>query len=196
MLSIGKPSDARLRRFIENQSGCSFTYADVGATAAQPPVGFKAYEGRSQIGRGEACYRKARAALDDWSQLRLGWLEAFPRNTPLRAGQVVVVGVRLFGLWSLNACRIIYVVDDDAPITRYGVAYGTLSDHVAIGEERFLVEWNPADDIVWFEINVFSRPRHWLARIGYPALAYVQRRFRREAPEAMRRAVDQLTAGQ
>ncbi len=173
MLSIGRPSDARLRRFIENQSGCPFTYADVGATATQRPVGLKVYHGRTQIGRGEACYRKAKAALDDWRQLRLGWLDAFPCNAPLRAGQVVVIGVRIFGIWSLNACRIVYVVDDAAPIARYGFAYGTLPDHVAIGEERFLVEWT---------------------RIGYPALVYVQRRFRGEAPEAMRRAVDQLTA--
>jgi uncharacterized protein (UPF0548 family) len=194
MLSIGRPSDARLRRFIENQSGCPFTYADVGATAATLPDSFSVYRDRSSLGRGEACYQRAKAALDDWRQLRLGWLDAFPCKAPLQAGQVVAVGVRLFGVWSLNACRIVYVVNDAAPIARYGFAYGTLPDHIAIGEERFLVEWNPADDIVRFEINVFSRPRHWLARIGYPALVYVQRRFRREAPEAMRRAVDQLTA--
>ena len=90
----------------------------------------------------------------------------------------------------MNACRIVYVVDEAVPVARYGFAYGTLSDHVAQGEERFLVEWSPADDVVWFEIVVFSRVRHWLARFGYPALVYVQRRFRREAPAAMRRAIE------
>jgi uncharacterized protein (UPF0548 family) len=61
---------------------------------------------------------------------------------------------------------------------------------VAVGEERFVVEWSPADDKVWFEIAAFSRPRQWLARIGYPALVYVQQRFRRESPRAMRLAVE------
>ena len=104
----------------------------------------------------------------------------------------MTVGVRLLGIWSTSACRIVYVVDEPAPAARYGFAYGTLRDHVAIGEERFLIEWNPTDDQVWFDILVFSRPRHWLARLGYPALLYVQRRFRRAAPKAMLRAVEAM----
>jgi uncharacterized protein (UPF0548 family) len=190
MLIFGKPPEAVLRRFISKQAEQPFTYTAVGATATTPPDDFSVYHDRSQLGRGEACFQKAKTALDNWAQLHLGWLEVFPRGAPLQAGEVAAVGVRLFGVWSLNACRIVYVVDDAAPIARYGFAYGTLPDHVAAGEERFLVEWNPADDIVWFEILVFSRPRHWLARLGYPALVYVQRRFRREAPEAMRRAIE------
>jgi len=192
VLSIGSPSDSRLRRFIASQSECGLTYAAVGATAATPPDGFSNYRGRTRLGRGAACFQRAKAALDDWAQLHLGWLEVFPLKAPLEAGQVVAVGVRLAGVWSFNACRIVYVVDEAAPAARYGFAYGTLPDHVATGEERFLIEWNPADDIVSFEIVVFSRPRHWLARVGYPAIVCVQRRFRREAPEAMRRAIDQL----
>jgi hypothetical protein len=47
--------------------------------------------------------------------------------SPIRAGTDVAVMVRHFGFWSLNACRIVYVVEDEATTRqRYGFAYGTL----------------------------------------------------------------------
>src|SRR4029077_17849423 len=93
--------------------------------------------------------------------------------------------VRWFGLWSLNACRIVYVVDEDRPIRRFGFAYGTLADHAESGEERFSIEWRRDDDSVWFDIRAFSRPVHWLARAGYPLSRALQRRFAREAMREM-----------
>eukprot|EP00913_Durusdinium_trenchii_P005672 g5290.t1 len=44
---------------------------------------------------------------------------------------------RLWGLWSLHACRIVEVVDE---ADRRGFAYGTLPAHGETGEECFLVE--------------------------------------------------------
>ena len=35
---------------------------------------------------------------------------------------------------------------------KFGFAYGTLPDHAATGEERFLIEWNQDDDSVWYDI--------------------------------------------
>ncbi|HEY2148330.1 MAG TPA: DUF1990 domain-containing protein [Pirellulales bacterium] len=189
-LTIGRPNEGQISRFIARQSLQPFSYEAIGATAGAMPADFSQYRGRSELGRGETCFRRAKAALDEWRQLRLGWLDVFPKGVPLKVGETVAVGARIAGVWSLNACRIVYVVDEHDPVARYGFAYGTLSDHIAAGEERFVIEWNQADDVVWFEIAVFSRPRHWLARIGYPALVYVQRRFRRESPRAMRRAID------
>ena len=52
----------------------------------------------------------------------------------------------LLGLWWLNACRIVYVVDEAGPVTKFGFAYGTLPGHAGTGEERFLVEWDRASD--------------------------------------------------
>ena len=72
---------------------------------------------------------------------------------------------------------------------RFGFAYGTLPDHAGSGEERFLVEWDRKDDSVWYGILAFSRPRHLLARIGYPWVRRVQKRFGRESAAVMRRAV-------
>ena len=71
-------------------------------------------------------------------------------------------------LWWLNACRIVYVVDDSGPNFKFGFAYGTLPGHVESGEERFLIEWNRADNSVWYDILAFSRPNHVLTRLGYP----------------------------
>ncbi len=187
---IRSPDEDKVRALLASQAGHPFSYAEVGTTRGAMPDGYASYRGRDELGRGETCFRRAKAALAEWRQLRLGWLDVFPKGVPLKVGETVAVGARIAGVWSLNACRIVDVVDEHDPVARYGFAYGTLPDHMAAGEERFLVEWNPADDVVWFEIAVFSRPRHWLARIGYPALVYVQRRFRRESPTAMRRAID------
>ncbi len=102
--------------------------------------------------------------------------------------QVVAIVARSMGLWWLNACRIVYVIDEEEPIRRYGFAYGTLPDHAGSGEERFLIEMDETGD-VWYDILAFSRPHHILARLGYPAVRVVQKRFGRESAVAMIEAV-------
>ena len=77
------------------------------------------------------------------------------------------------------------MVDESGPITKFGLAYGTLPDHAAIGEERFMVEWDRVEDSVWFDILAFSRPNHVLTRLGYPLLRRRQKRFGRESAAAM-----------
>ena len=84
---------------------------------------------------------------------------------------------RVFGLWAVNVCRIVYVVDEEGPVTRYGLAYGTLPGHAEIGEERFLVEWQRDDDSVWFDIRAVSKPGNLLTRLAYPLTRRLQRRF-------------------
>jgi uncharacterized protein (UPF0548 family) len=101
----------------------------------------------------------------------------------------VVVIARLFGLWWLNACRIVYLVDEPGPVQRYGFAYGTLPEHAESGEERFTVEWHEQDDAVWYDILAFSRPQQLLARLGYPLTRRLQKRFARDSATAMQRAV-------
>jgi uncharacterized protein (UPF0548 family) len=127
--------------------------------------------------------------LERWDHFRLGWVETWPPDTPIQVGQVVAVMARLFGLWWLNACRIVYVVDEQGPVKRLGIAYGTLPEHAESGEERFTVEWNGADDAVWYDILAFSRPQQRLARLGYRLARRLQKRFTRDSAAAMRRAV-------
>jgi uncharacterized protein (UPF0548 family) len=131
----------------------------------------------------------AKSALERWEHFRLGWVETWPLETPIQAGQVVAVIARLFCLWLVNACRIVYLVNEEGPVERYGFAYGTLPEHVESGEERFTVEWHEADDAVWYDILAFSRPQQLLARLGYPLTRRLQKRFARDSAAAMQRAV-------
>ena len=142
--------------------------------------------------RQPAPQRQGRPELGRWEQFHLGWLEAGPAETPIKVGQVVAVIARSLCLWWLNACRIVAVVNEDGPVQRFGFGYGTLPDHAGSGEERLLVEWDRDDDGVWYDILAFSRPRHFLVRLGYPWVRCVQKRFGRDSAAAMRRAVRAL----
>ena len=117
-------------------------------------------------------------------------MEAWPPETPLEVDQVVAVVARLFGLWWLNCCRIVYLVNEERPVKRYGFAYGTLPEHAESGEERFTVEWHEEDDAVWYDILAFSRPRQFLARLGYPHVRQLQKQFARDSGAAMKKAVE------
>lgn len=189
MLTLRKPSSERLHDFLTAQSKFAFTYSAVGATAAMPPAGYVVDRTRIKLGEGGSTFAAAKAALERWEHSRLGWVEAWPPETPIQAGQVVALIARLFGLWWLNACRIVYVVDEQGPVKRFGFAYGTLPEHAESGEERFTVEWHEQDDSVWYDILAFSRPQQLLARLGYPFARRLQQRFARDSAAAMRRAV-------
>ena len=98
---------------------------------------------------------------------------------------------RHFGLWSLNACRIVYVIEEEASLLkRYGFAFGTLPGHVERGEECFTVEWHRADDSVSYEVFAFARPVHPLAKVGLPFVRLIQRRFAAASLWAMAEAVN------
>jgi len=105
---------------------------------------------------------------------------------------------RAIGLWWLNACRIVYIVDESGPITKFGFAYGTLPGHVESGEERFLIEWDHGENSVWFDILAFSKPNHFLTRLGYPLVRRKQKQFGQDSAASMLKAVrsgDEVWAG-
>ena len=172
------------------QANLPFPYSSVGATAKTPPDGYVVDRTRIKLGEGEAVFQSAKAALRRWEQFRLGWVEAWPADVPIQPGQVVAVIVRAIGLWWVNPCRIVYVVDETQPNSKFGFAYGTLPGHVESGEERFLIEWDRGGNNVWFDILAFSRPNHLLARLGYPFVRRMQERFRRGSAASMLRAVN------
>src|SRR5262245_11222675 len=123
MLSLRKPSAERLWEFMAAKAKLNFTYAAVGATAAVPPAGYVVDRTRIKLGEGAGTFAAAKAALRRWEHFRLGWVETWPPDAPIQAGQVVGVIARLFGLWWLNACRIVYAVDEAGPVQRFGFAY-------------------------------------------------------------------------
>jgi uncharacterized protein (UPF0548 family) len=194
MPSLRRPSSAMIGEFLAAQSKLGLTYSSVGATANVPPAGYVVDHSRIKLGEGEEVFSAARSALARWEQFRLGWVEAWPTETPIRAGEAVAVIARSLGLWWLNACRIVYVIDEPGPLPRFGFAYGTLPDHAAMGEERFLIEWDQVSGAVWYDILAFSRPHQLLTRLGYASMRRAQRRFRKESAAAMSRAVKRETA--
>jgi uncharacterized protein (UPF0548 family) len=133
-------------------------------------------------------------ALDRWAMFDTGWTQLCWPETPIAEGEVVCCLARHLGFWSLNACRIVYVLDEpagDGVGARHGFAYGTLSEHAEQGEERFSVERLAADETVWYDVLAFSRPGQLLARLGGPIPRALQGRFIRDSKRAMQRAVEE-----
>ena len=190
MVSFQKPSVDSMRRFIAEQAKLDFSYSAVGASATTPPAGFVVDRTRIKLGEGEAVYESASAALRRWDHFRLGWVDVWSPETPLEAGEVVAVMGRALGLWWLNCCRIVYVVNETGPIRKFGFAYGTLPGHVESGEERFVIEWNQGDNSVWYDILAFSRPSQVLIRLGSPIVRRMQKRFGRDSAAAVFRSVN------
>jgi uncharacterized protein (UPF0548 family) len=188
--TLRRPSQRSIRGFIERQAGLPPTFAGAGTATGEPPPGYRVIRMRARLGRGAADYDAARAALRRWEQFPRGWVELCFPDVPVETGRVVAVLARGLGFWWLSACRIASVVDEEGPGGCFGFAYATLPAHAVSGEERFLVEWDPADDSVWYDLSSFSRPRGWLARLGERVLRRVQARFARDSVEAMQRAVD------
>jgi len=185
MLLFRRPEVDRIARFIADQAGKPFSYSAVGGTRAQAPPGFVVDHNRIRLGESKKTFDAARSAVREWKMFELGWVELFQRDTVIQQGATVAILARVFGLWSLNACRIVYVIDEDGPVRRFGFAYGTLREHAESGEERFTVEWRHEDDSVWYDLLAFSRPNQALARIAYPVARSLQRRFARDSKEAM-----------
>jgi len=178
-----RPDDDAIRRWLARQ-------AAVPLGAAPPPDRCTVDHNRAPLGVGAATYERARGALRAWAMFRLGWVVIHPPDAPLRVGTTVAVLVHHLGLWSLNACRIVRLVDESGPVERFGFAYRTLPDHAVDGEEQFTVDWDHAgDDTVAYDVRAWSRPRHPLARLGGPVARLVQKRFARDSKRAMQRAV-------
>jgi uncharacterized protein (UPF0548 family) len=183
MFRISEPSERDVDQFISSQRNLQFKYEEVGATNATPPSsGYIVDHNRIRLGDGEAVYQRAVEALKNWRQFELGWVGIVPRGVVVQVGATVAVKARAFGTWSLNASRVVYVIDEPR---RFGFAYGTLPDHVECGEERFLVEWLP-DDSVWYDILAFSRPHHPLVKLSAPLARMLQKRFARESLARMK----------
>ena len=218
MFLLAKPSPERIRQFLSAQRNAAFSYAEVGASRDGAPSHYTVDHSRSKLGSGGDVFARAVEALRRWEMFRLGWVQLLYPETPIEVGATVGILVHRRALWSLNACRIIYLVGGSQPsdnagrgeeslavescqkpagrfvgpedhVERYGFAYGTLEAHAESGEERFSIEWRRDDGSVWYDILAFSRPNHVLARLGYPLVRRLQKRFARDSHRAMLRAV-------
>jgi uncharacterized protein (UPF0548 family) len=117
------------------------------------------------------------------------WIRLYWPTSPIEEGVHVAVLVRHFGFFSLNPARIVYVINEEGSILRYGFAYGTLAEHSESGEERFTVEWNLSEDKIWYGVLAFSRPNKTLAKLGCPLARMFQKRFAEASKMAMLESV-------
>lgn len=199
--SVREPSGDRIRRFLAEQSPREYTYPSVGRSLRLPdeeaPAGYDLDHEQTLLGRGRETFEAACRVIARWRMVPPDWTRVVATDhvvAPLARGTTVAMMVRAFGLWWVNACRIVYVVETsprslrEEGVRRYGFAYGTLPGHAERGEERFMVEWR-ADDTVWYDLLAFSRPSSPLVWVGYPAARLLQRRFRKDSSAAMRDAV-------
>lgn len=204
--SVFPPETSEIERFLAAQRETNFSYREIGASEGGAPAGYNLDHNRARLGNGDADFSAACAALKEWRMFPAAWTRISPARAPIAVGQIVAMQANALGLWWLNACRIVYVIDENgAPsrltdsgvprdvIRRFGFAYGTLQAHVEQGEERFSIE-QLADGSVWYDLRAFSRPRFWPVRLAKPLARALQRRFVRESLAAMQSAVRESAA--
>ncbi|MCB0578182.1 MAG: DUF1990 domain-containing protein [Phaeodactylibacter sp.] len=184
--SRNMPESEFLERYWKAQLNKPFSYEEehVGATASiGSPPDYDHDLNQIILGNGETCFKHAKTALKSWAMFPSDWTRIFPRPIPVEDGEVVVVLFRLFGLWWLNSCRIVYTFDEKH---RFGFAYGTLPGHVEQGEECFWIEMDEYG-VVWYRIKAFSRPAVLATKIGYPFARHFQRRFVKDSFESIKK---------
>jgi uncharacterized protein (UPF0548 family) len=191
VLLLREPSDAKIRRFLNGQRSLPFSYPEVGASRDGAPPGYPVNQYRGRLGAGSETFARAVSAMRHWKMYETQWTRLLWPDAPVSDGTVVGVLGRHLGLWSLNACRIVYVQGDEEPSRkRYGFAVGTLPGHVQRGEERFTVEWHGADDAVYYEVFSFSRPAHPLVRAAQPLARRIQKQFALDSLQSISEAVN------
>ena len=187
MWSFTCPTPEHLERLIASQATLGVTYPQVGVSATGTLPGYNVDDNRVLLGRGPEVFAAACEALRQWRQFPAPWTRIWPSAAPIAVGQTVAIVARAFGLWWSNTCRIVYVVDEPG---RFGLAYGTLPQHVEQGEEQFLIERHD-DDSVWYHVRAVSQARYWMVRVAYPLTRRLQRRFARDSLASMKAAVEE-----
>jgi uncharacterized protein (UPF0548 family) len=151
-----------------------------------PPKGFAHDLSRSEIGRGLHVFAAAREAFRRWEQFDLGWVRVMNPMAKIAPGELVALEAHTAYLWSISFNRIVEVVDGPA---RFGFMYTTTAFHVEEGQERFVIDFDPGSESVSYLLEAVSRPRHILARIGYPISRAMQHRFAKDSHARIRRCI-------
>jgi uncharacterized protein (UPF0548 family) len=188
MFCWSKPGRRSIAQFISAQANQTFSYPEVGSSRLQAPNGYTLDHNRIKLGHGSETFELAKLAIRQWKMFDMPWITLCWPDTPIEPKATVAVLVSHLGFWSMNAARIIYVIQEEGRTEKYGFAYGTLADHGEIGEERFTVEFNRDDQTVWYDLYAFSRPRT-AALLAYPFSRMLQKRFASDSKAAMQKAV-------
>ena len=172
-VSKGLPSNIKLKQFWDKIQTSKHSYPQIGATAGNMPKGYDHDQNQILLGKGDHIYKNAKSAIVQWKMFPSNWTYIYPKNQEIEKGESVVVLFKLFGFWWFNACRIVYIINEE---NHFGFAYGTLKEHIESGEELFEV-YKDEQEFIWYRIRAFSRPKRWFAKLGYPVARFHQRRF-------------------
>ncbi|MBK8302107.1 MAG: DUF1990 domain-containing protein [Chloracidobacterium sp.] len=186
MFLLSRPTNEEIATFLRGCEADSFSYAEVGASRDEPPAGYHVDHNRVLLGYESDTWERSRQAIRGWKMFEVDGIELCYPDAPIEVGRNVAPLAKHLGFYSLNACRIVYVIDE---ANRFGFAYGTLSEHAEKGEERFTVEFCQETREVWYEVVAFSRPASLLVKLGYPYSRYRQKQFSSGSKAAMLRAV-------
>jgi uncharacterized protein (UPF0548 family) len=191
LLRLSCPSEDAVDGELTRHEADALSYSIAGATRGPLPEGWRHDDQHRELGSGADTWARAQQALDRWTQFDLPWVR-FHGQPPIVEGQTVAFASRQLGVWTLNMCRIVYVVNEDGPDSaRYGFAYGTLANHAVAGEELFELHWDKNTDVVTFRIAKFSRPAHPLVWLAGPLATCIQEQF---TVDALARMVEEVGA--
>lgn len=110
-----------------------------------------------------------------------------PDGTPfVGPGTTIRVHGHVSGMNADAELRVILTVEEDR---RVGFVLGTVGGSVVRGEESFMVDWYPNDE-VWFTVRAFDAP----ANVVYRMFPWLVRRRRRELFGRYLRAISPLFA--
>ncbi|MFT5386409.1 MAG: hypothetical protein ACI8X3_003483 [Saprospiraceae bacterium] len=184
--SFKYPSESTLKAFLIEKQAAFYNYKEKNGTKTKKVPGYDNDLNTIYIGEGEIAWHKAKEALQTWQQFPPPWTRIYKDNTSIQEGNTVAVLFQLFGIWWINAARIVYAFDET---DRFGFAYGTLHGHVESGEECFWIDRDESGNI-YYHIKAFSKPAFWGAKLAYPIARRYQRKFVRESMERMKELVN------
>jgi uncharacterized protein (UPF0548 family) len=170
-LRFGRPSDRELAELLQLAREGKVTYDHVGSTLDPRRWDGPAVRSHDvEVGRGEAAFGAARAALQTWVPQRGLGADVVPAQQLVALGETVLVVLRFGPFFVVAPDRVVVVIDEPR---RFAFAYGTLPGHPERGEESFTVEWRP-DDSVQATIRVQAGPATLAARAAAPFVRSVQ----------------------
>lgn len=134
-------------------------------------------------------FRRVAAAIMEYRVFPPSLVTPVLTQTPVVVGDTVGLTYRLVpGLKMFVASRIVDVFDEPSPNSwRAGFTYRTLEGHAELGEETFAVEKDRATGTVTASLTAWSRPGHWLTRVGYPYARWCQKHAGRAALDNLER---------
>src|SRR5689334_14245767 len=113
---MARPSADQIQEFLARQVHSRFFYPNVGSSVASSrPNGYVIDHTRIRLGSGARVWDAAIHAINNWRMFQMDWLQLCWPDAPIVEGTNVAVLIRHFGFWSLNAARIVYIIDESRP---------------------------------------------------------------------------------